>query len=69
MLAMRSGAPKKELPKARRIKRKEKKDSNGANDKHADGKTEVKGGQLHTMFTSLVDVQSEIDSSELRKDE
>ena len=26
-----------------------------ANDERADGKTEVKGRQLHTMFTSLVD--------------
>ena len=26
----------------------------GSNDKRADGETEVKGGQLHTMFKSLV---------------
>ena len=37
--------------------KKKKKDNSGADDKPA----EVKGGQLHTMFMSLVNVQSGID--------
>ena len=46
-------------------KKKNKKGKGGANDKCA----EVKGGQLHTMFTSLVDVQSGVDFSELGEDD
>ena len=52
---------KRNFPKRPEEKEKTKKDNGsewqarGANDKHADRKTEVKGGQLHIMFTSLVD--------------
>ena len=45
-------------------KNKNKNDDGGADNKRA----EVKGGQLHTMFTSLVDVQSATDFSELGED-
>ena len=51
MLALWRGGPEKELSKACQIKRKKKKDDDGANDRRSDGKPEVKGGQLHTMFT------------------
>ena len=45
-------------------KKKKKKDDGGANNKCA----EVKGGQLHTMSTSLVEVQSGIDFIDLGED-
>ena len=44
---------------------KEKKDDGGADNKRA----EVKGGHLHTMLTSLADVQSGIDYGELMEDD
>ena len=52
---------KRNCPKRAKEKENNKKDDGGADDKRA----EVKGGQLHTMFISLVDVQSGIDFSEL----
>ena len=55
---------KRNYPK-RAEEKKEKKDDSGADNKRAD----VKGGQIHTMFTSLVDVQSEIDFRELGEDD
>ena len=67
-MAMWRGAPEKELSKARQRKYKSKKDDGGAGDRRADGKTEVKGGKLHTMFTSLVYAKSDIDFSSLRED-
>ena len=42
-------------------------DVGGDDNKRADGKPEVNGGQLHTMFTSSVGVQSVIDFSDLGK--
>ena len=42
-------------------------DSDAIN-RHYGWKTEVKGRKLHTVFTSLVDVQSGIYFSELGKD-
>ena len=45
-------------------KKKKKKDDVGANNKCA----EVKGGQLHTMSTSLVEVKSGIDFIDLGED-
>ena len=68
MLTLWRGAPEKELPKALPKKTK-KKDNGSANNRCADGKTEVKGGQLHTMLTSSVDVQSGVDFSELGEDD
>ena len=62
---MWKGSPKEELPKARQRKIKNKKYDRGSNDK----RTEVKGGQLHTIFTSLVGVQSGIDFSDLGEDD
>ena len=58
---------KRNIPKHAEEKKKEK-DNGGANYKRADGKAEVKGGQLHTMFMSSVDVQSGKDFSELGED-
>ena len=50
----------------KRAEEKEKqKDDGSANNKGA----EVKGGQLHTMFTSSVDVQPGMDFSELGEDD
>ena len=46
-------------------KKKNKKDEGGAYNKCA----EVKGVQLHTMFTSSVDVQSRIDFSDLGEED
>ena len=66
VLVLWRGAPEKELPKASR--RRKKKDDGSAKNRRAGGKTEVKGVQLHTMFTSLVDVQSGIEFSELGED-
>ena len=60
VLVLWRGSPEEELPKARQRKER-KKDDGGANNKC----DEVKGEQLHTMFTSLVDVQSGIDFSYL----
>ena len=62
MLALWRGAPEKELPKA--CRRKIKKDDDGADDKCAEVKG-GQGGQLHTMFTPSVDIQSGIDFIEL----
>ena len=61
-MALWRGTPKEELPKTLRRK---KKDDGGAGDEIAD----VKGGQLHTMFTPSVDVQSGIYFSELGEDD
>ena len=46
-------------------KKKKENDYSGVNDRRADRKTEVKGGQIHTMSMSLVDVKSRIDLSDL----
>ena len=60
---------KKNSPKHAKEKEKSKKDDDGADDRRADGKTDVRGVQLNTMFTSLVDVQSGTDFSDLGEDE
>ena len=52
---------KRECPKRAEEKEKKQKDEGGVDDKRA----EVMGGQLHTMFTSSVDVPSGTDFSEL----
>ena len=54
---------KRNCPK--RAEEKEKKYDGGANNKRA----EVKEGQLHAMFTSLMDVQSGIYFSDLGEDD
>ena len=65
---------KRNCPKRAEKKEKTKKDyggkwqSQGDKDKRADGKTEVKGGQLHTMFTSFLEYTSGTDFSELGED-
>ena len=60
---------KRKFPKCAEEKEKNKKDDGGADNKRADGKTEVKGGQIQTMFTSLVDLTSGIDFSEMGEDD
>ena len=58
-----------------KVKEKTQKEEGGkwcirrANNKCTNGKTEVKGGQLHTMFTSLVDSISGGDFSDLGEGE
>ena len=59
---------KRNCPKRAEEKEKTKKDDAGVDDNGADGKTEFKGGQLHIMFTSLVDVTSGTDFSDLGED-
>ena len=63
-MALWRGTPAQELPKARQRKRKNKKDDGGANYKC----TDVRGGHIHIMFMSLVDVKSGIYFSGLVKD-
>ena len=59
---------KRKFLKRAKEKEKTKKDDAGVDDNGADGKTEFKGGQLHIMFTSLVDVTSGTDFSDLGED-
>ena len=56
---------KRNCPKRAEEKQKNKKDDGSANNKRA----KVKGGQLYTMFTSSVDVQSGIDFSNMGEDD
>ena len=63
MLALLGGTHEEGLPKARRVKIKN--NGEGVDDKRA----ELNGGQLNTVFMSLVDVPSETDFSELGEDD
>ena len=77
MLEIWGGTPQKKLSKVcqREREREDKKYEGGkwcirrASNKGAKGKTEVKGGQLRTMFTSSVDSTSGGDFSDLGEGE
>ena len=60
---------KNNCPKRAEEKEKTKKDNGGTDDKRADKKTELNGGQLYTMFTSLVDITSGAYFSGMGEDE
>ena len=63
------GALKRNCQKRAEEKEKIIKDDSGADDRRADGVIDVKGGQLHTIFKSSVNVQSGIDFSEMVEEE
>ena len=59
---------KTKFQKCAEEKEKNKKDDGGADNKRADGKTEVKVGKVHTMFTLSADHTLGKDFSEMREE-